>query len=139
MLSSGTEVHVYDISKSKSRKSFLLKSPVTCFSVNQSDSYIAAGCQDGSIALLTLASNQVGHCWLMLNIHVISPSVQVSSPLIAPRCSGQKVTGLRYSQTRPSFLGTSCESGTVSFWDCNANKNLFNLTEHCAPCTGRGL
>lgn len=118
LLSSKNEVHIYDISKSKSKKSFNLKSTVTCFSVNQTDAYIAAGCQDGSISLLNLSSNQV------------------SLPLTAPRCSGQKITGLRYSITRPSFLGTSCESGTVSFWDCNANKNLFNLSEHCAPCTG---
>ena len=34
-------------------------------------------------------------------------------------------------QVRPSLLGTSCESGIVSFWDCNASKNLFNLAPHC--------
>ena len=55
--------------------------------------------------------------------------------MTAPKCLGQKITGLRYHALRPAFLGTACESGLVSFWDCNANKNLFNLAEHLAPCT----
>ena len=70
--------------------------------------------------------------------------------MVAPKCAGQKITAVRYStvtvflmlmlmiplfyflvQVRPSLLGTSCESGIVSFWDCNASKNLFNLAPHC--------
>jgi len=117
MISSGSSLHVYDIAKSKVRKSFSLKSNITSFAVNHCDAYIAAGCADGSLNLVTLASNQV------------------SSPMVAPRCGGQKVTCVKYSAVKPSFLGTSCESGVISFWDCNSNKNIFNLTPHCAPVT----
>lgn len=33
------------------------------------------------------------------------------------------------------MLGAACESGTLSFWDWNANKNIFNINDHLAPCT----
>jgi len=115
MISEGLNLHVYDIAKSKVRKSFSMKSKITSFAVNHCDAYIAAGCSDGSLNLATLASNQL------------------SSPMVAPKCAGQKVTSVKYSSVKPSFLGTSCESGVISFWDCNSNKNIFNLTPHCAP------
>eukprot|EP00092_Neocalanus_flemingeri_P037039 GFUD01040322.1.p1 GENE.GFUD01040322.1~~GFUD01040322.1.p1 ORF type:complete len:733 (-),score=287.32 GFUD01040322.1:364-2508(-) len=117
MISAGPDLHVYDIAKSKVRKSFSLKSNITSFTVNHCDAYIAVGCSDGSLNLATLATNQV------------------SSPMVAPRCAGQKVTSVQYSSVKPSFLGSSCESGVLSFWDCNASKNIFNLTPHCAPAT----
>merc|ERR1719427_1360379 len=117
MISAGSDLHVYDITKSKVRKSFSLKSNITSFTVNHCDAYIAVGCSDGSLNLATLATNQV------------------SSPMVAPKCGGQKVTSVKYSCVKPSFLGSSCESGVLSFWDCNANKNIFNLTPHCAPAT----
>ena len=34
---------------------------------------------------------------------------------------------------QPSFLAASCESGVLSFWDCNTNKNIFSLSPHLAP------
>ena len=34
---------------------------------------------------------------------------------------------------QPSFLAASCESGVLSFWDCNTNKNVFSLSPHLAP------
>ena len=104
MIFSGSSLHVYDIPKSKVRKSFSLKSNITSFAVNHCDAYIAAGCTDGSLNLVTLASNQV------------------LSPMVAPRFGGQKVTCVKY------ITGTSCESGVISFWDCNSNKNILNLT-----------
>jgi len=117
MISEGPSLHVYDIAKSKVRKTISLKSNITSFAVNHCDAYTAVGCSDGSLNLLTMASNQV------------------SSPMVAPRCGGQKVTSVKYSSVKPSFLGSSCESGVISFWDCNSNKNIFNLTPHCAPVT----
>jgi len=117
MISEGSSLYVYDIAKSKVKKSFSLKSNITGFAVNHCDAYIAAGCADGSLSLVTMASNQI------------------STPMVAPKCQGQKVTSVKYSNIKPSFLGTSCESGVISFWDCNSNKNLFNLSPHCAPVT----
>ncbi len=43
----------------KSRKSFSLKNDISCFISNKSDSYVAIGCKNGSIVLLTTISNQV--------------------------------------------------------------------------------
>ena len=79
MISAGSDLHVYDITKSKVRKSFSLKSNITSFTVNHCDAYIAVGCSDGSLNLATLATNQV------------------SSPMVAPKCGGQKVTSVKYS------------------------------------------
>jgi len=117
MISAGCDLHVYDIAKSKVRKSFSLKSSITSFTVNHCDAYIAAGCSDGSLNLVTLATNMV------------------SAPMVAPKCGGQRITCVKYSSVKPSFLGTSCQSGVLSFWDCNANKNIFNLTPHSAPAS----
>ena len=86
MIFSGSSLHVYDIPKSKVRKSFSLKSNITSFAVNHCDAYIAAGCTDGSLNLVTLASNQV------------------SSPMVAPRCGGQKVTCVKYSTVKVGRL-----------------------------------
>lgn len=116
-LSSGNELHYFDLSRHKSRKSFTLTSQISCFVPNQTDSYLAIGCNNGALVLLTTASNQL------------------SQPLTAPKCAGQRITCVKYCMKRPAFLGCSSESGTVSFWDCNANKNIFNINEHLAPCT----
>jgi len=116
-LSAGSELHYFDVARQKSRKSFTLKSQISCFTPNQTDSHLAVGCNNGSIVLLTTASNQL------------------SNPMTGPKCAGQRVTSLKYSLKRPAFLGSSSESGTVSFWDCNASKNIFNINEHLAPCT----
>lgn len=116
-LSAGNELHYFDVARQKSRKSFTLKSQISCFTPNQTDSHLAVGCSNGSIVLLTTASNQL------------------SNPMTGPKCAGQRVTSLKYSLKRPAFLGSSSESGTVSFWDCNASKNIFNINEHLAPCT----
>jgi hypothetical protein len=59
MISAGPELHVYDIAKSKVRKSFSLKSNITSFAVNHCDAYIAAGCSDGSLNLVIMNTNQV--------------------------------------------------------------------------------
>ena len=82
MISEGLNLHVYDIAKSKVRKSFSMKSKITSFAVNHCDAYIAAGCSDGSLNLVTLASNQL------------------SSPMVAPKCAGQKVTSVKYSSVK---------------------------------------
>jgi hypothetical protein len=116
-LASKNELHCYDLSRHKSRKSFSLKSDISCFISNKSDSYVAIGCKNGSIQLLTTISNQL------------------SQPFTADKCAGQLITCLRYSAVRAGFLGASCESGVLSFWDCNASKNIFNICDHLAPCT----
>ena len=86
MISEGLNLHVYDIAKSKVRKSFSMKSKITSFAVNHCDAYIAAGCSDGSLNLVTLASNQL------------------SSPMVAPKCAGQKVTSVKYSSVKVGSL-----------------------------------
>jgi len=116
-VSSKNELHFFDMTRHKSRKSFALKSDISCFVPNHSDAYLAIGCDNGSIVLLNTASNQT------------------SQPFTAPKCAGQRVTCVKYSPRRTSFLGSACESGTVSFWDCNVNKNIFNINDHLAPCT----
>jgi len=117
VVSAGVGVHMYDIARAKVRKSFQVSSPVTCLAVNYCDAYIAAGAQDGSVSLLTVAS------------------LQVSPPLVAPKCSGQRVTSLCYSKVKPSLLASSHHSGTTAFWDVNAMKVVFSLSPHLAPCT----
>ena len=87
MISEGLNLHVYDIAKSKVRKSFSMKSKITSFAVNHCDAYIAAGCSDGSLNLVTLASNQL------------------SSPMVAPKCAGQKVTSVKYSSVKVGSFG----------------------------------
>jgi len=115
MLSAGSYLYVYDISKHKKKKFFQLKNNVTSFAVNHSDSYVATGCSDGTLNLINITTNQI------------------SKPLVAPKCNGQKLTCVKYNLVKPSLLGASCESGVVSFWDCNVDKNLFNISPHCAP------
>jgi len=116
-LASKNELHYYDLGRSKSRKSFSLKSDISCLVSNKSDSYVAVGCKNGAIVLLTTVSNQL------------------SQPFTAKGCAGQHITMLRYSPVKTGLLGASCESGVLSFWDCNANKNIFNISDHLAPCT----
>ena len=81
MISSGSSLHVYDIPKSKVRKSFSLKSNITSLAVNHCVAYIAAGCTDRSLNPVTLASHQV------------------LSPMVALRCGGQKVRRSTVSST----------------------------------------
>ena len=81
--------------------------------------YIATGCTDGSLNLVTLACNQ-----------------EVSSPMVAPRCGRQKVTCVKYSTVKVGRLCIrSPDHPHISFWDCNSNKNIFNLSPHFAPVT----
>ena len=40
---------------------------------------------------------------------------------------------MNFPHFQPSFLAASCESGVLSFWDCNTNKNVFSLSPHLAP------
>ena len=71
-VSSDNTVHLYDLSRQKVSKSFKLKSRVTSFVLNNCDAYLAAGCEDGSLQLVTVShlSSMVMH-W---------PSQQVNSP-----------------------------------------------------------
>ena len=92
LISSGPSIHIYDIAKSKIRKSFTLKSDITSFAVNHCDAYVAVGGADGIINLLTLATNQV------------------SQPLRAPRCIGQKITSVKYSNVKVCRLNTCTAS-----------------------------
>ena len=114
-VSSENTVHIYDLGRQKVSKSFRLKSRVSSFVLNTTDSYLAAGCEDGSIQLVTVGTNQT------------------SVPLTNNKCTGQKISALKYSSFKSSFLAASCESGVVSFWDCNTNKNVFSLSPHLAP------
>jgi len=114
-ISSDNSVHIYDLSRQKVSKSFRLKSRVSSFVLNNCDAYLAAGCDDGSIQLVTVATNQT------------------SLPMLATKCTGQRISAVQYSPCKPSFLGASCESGVLSFWDCNTNKNIFSLSPHVAP------
>jgi len=120
IVSSDNHVHMYDLTphRQKISKSFQLKSKVSSVTVNYCDAYIAAGCEDGGVQLITVASNQV------------------SAPMLTPKCVGHKISSVRYNAIKPSLLGASCESGIVTFFDCNTNKNLFSLNPHCAPATG---
>ena len=97
MISAGTDLHVYDITKSKVRKSFSLKSNITSFTVNHCDAYIAVGCSDGSLSLATLATNQV------------------SSPMVAPKCGGQKVTSVKYSCVKVGFMSRASNVFIIFF------------------------
>ena len=74
-----SSLHMYDVVRHKLSKSFSLKSRVSAVTVNYCDAYIAAGCEDGSVQLATVASNQV------------------SAPMVVPRCVGQKITSVRYN------------------------------------------
>ena len=107
-------LHVYDIARGKTKKSFNLKSSATCLAVNHCDAYFAAGCTDGSLVLATNASNQVLFCHKCLNPgafgdheveFVISLAIlKVAAPMVAPKCAGQKITAVRYSTVIIFFL-----------------------------------
>ena len=79
IVASESSLHLYDLVRQKLSKSFSLKARVSAVAVNYCDAYIAAGCEDGSVQLATVASNQV------------------SSPMVVTRCVGQKITSVRYS------------------------------------------
>ena len=81
-MSSDSKIHMFDLSRQKISKSFSLKSRVSGVSVNYCDAYIAAGCVDGSLQLVTVASNTV------------------SAPMVAPKCMGHKITSVRYSSVK---------------------------------------
>ena len=84
-ISSENTVHMYDLGRQKISKSFRLKSRVSSFVLNSSDSYLAAGCEDGSIQLVTVGTNQT------------------SLPLINTKCTGQKISALKYSSFKVRF------------------------------------
>ena len=86
-MASESSLHLYDLVRTKPSKSFSLKSRVSAVTVNYCDAYIAAGCEDGSVQLATVASNQV------------------SSPMVLARCVGQKITSVRYNVVK---VGPSC-------------------------------
>ena len=79
IVSSEATVHMYDLSRQKLSKSFSLRARVSALTVNYCDAYIAAGCEDGALQLLTLASNQV------------------SAPLTVPKCVGHKISSVKYN------------------------------------------
>ena len=85
IVSSDTSIHQYDLSRQKVSKSFSLKSRVTAVAVNYCDAYIAAGCVDGSLQLVTVASNQV------------------SAPMVTPKCVGHKITSIKYNTVKVGF------------------------------------
>ena len=81
IVSSDNHVHMYDLTphRQKISKSFQLKSKVSSVTVNYCDAYIAAGCEDGGVQLITVASNQV------------------SAPMLTPKCVGHKISSVRYN------------------------------------------
>ena len=83
-MASESSLHLYDLVRTKPSKSFSLKSRVSAVTVNYCDAYIAAGCEDGSVQLATVASNQV------------------SAPMVLARCVGQKITSVRYNVVKVS-------------------------------------
>ena len=83
-VSSDNAVHVFDLSRQKVNKSFRLKSKVTSFVLNNSDAYLAAGCEDGSIQVVTVGTNQT------------------SLPMINNKCTGQRISALKYSSFKVS-------------------------------------
>ena len=91
IVASESSLHLYDLGRQKISKSFSLRSRVSAVTVNYCDAYIAAGCEDGSVQLATVASNQV------------------SAPMVVARCVGQKITSVRYSLVKVSrtFLSLS--------------------------------
>ena len=91
-VSSDNTVLMYDLSRGKVNKSFKLKSRVSSFVLNNCDAYLAAGCEDGSIQLVTVATNQS------------------SQPLLAAKCTGQRISALQYS----SFKVRTTDTQTVS-------------------------
>ena len=102
-------------------KEFVVESGVTALACNYNDQYIAAGTQSGQIFLLNNVTKQI------------------SAPLKAKTVQRHEVTSLKYSQQRKSRLASSCQSGAVAFWDCNANAMIQQFVEHSAPCTGIAL
>ena len=75
IVASDSSLHLYDLSRQKLSKSFSLKARVSALAVNYCDAYIAAGCEDGSVQLATVASNQVYFIYLLS-----SPCPQPPSP-----------------------------------------------------------
>ena len=94
-VSSDNTVHLYDLSRQKVSKSFKLKSRVTSFVLNNCDAYLAAGCEDGSLQLVTVGTNQT------------------SQPLLAAKCSGQRISALQYSSFKVS---TKSDQTRLEFW-----------------------
>ena len=73
---------MYDLARQKISKSFSLKSKVSGVTINYCDAYIAAGCEDGTIQLATVATNQV------------------SAPMLAPKYLGHKITAVKYGSIK---------------------------------------
>ena len=111
------KVALYDVTRRKAAKEFTLKNRPTCLATNLNDSYIAAGCKNGSVYLLNSVTNNVG------------------SPI---SCGSDEVSSLRYSTVaaRVSLLAASSLSGAVTFLDCNTDSVVKSFAEHSAPCTG---
>ena len=85
IVSSESSIHQYDLSRQKVSKSFSLKSRVNAVAVNYCDAYIAAGCVDGAIQLVTVATNQV------------------SAPMVTPKCVGHKITSVKYNTIKVGY------------------------------------
>ena len=79
IVASDSSLHLYDLSRQKLSKSFSLKARISAVAVNYCDAYIAAGCEDGGVQLITVASNQV------------------SAPMLTPKCVGHKISSVRYN------------------------------------------
>ena len=110
---------MYDVTRRKAVKDFVLRDRPTCLATNLNDSFIAAGCKSGSVYLLNSVTNKVG------------------SPMSSGGGGGE-VSSVRYSTVaaRVSLLAASSLSGGVAFFDCNADAVVRSFAEHSAPCTG---
>ena len=118
-VASSDQVFLYDISaKGKKVKQEFRKVPnVTCLSVGHKNEIIAAGNQDGQLYFLKPLIGRV------------TDPIKVSD--------GSSLTCVKFNTQLPwNNLGTSDESGTVTFWDVNRLKVLKKFSEHNAPATG---
>ena len=77
-----------------------------------------------------------GHVFYPGIVHTLYFLLQVSAQLEGAESLGQRMTSVRYSPLKAALLGTACESGRLTFWDCNTNKKAYSAAEHMSPCTG---
>lgn len=96
------------------------------------DTHLAAGGEAGAVQLVSMAVRSLFPAGSS-HVQVSLATGVVSSPLLAEKCAGHRLTSVRYSTVKQALLGSSCQSGVIAFWDCNTSKALFRYNPANTP------
>nr|CAB3264281.1 protein NEDD1 [Phallusia mammillata] len=110
------DVNVWDRESRKLKKTFqnTHTNPITCMTLNKSETFIATGSNKGSVVIRNLNSD-------------VTMNPQLS-------CKGQAVRSMVFSPWKHSLLAMALDDGSINLWDSLQQSTYHNFTEvHKAP------